>query len=130
MKPLSKHPVKCTQAGKPRAQRGIGYSFFRVLQKTQGGVQAQFVHVSVEVCVEGLRKDPGESERAVWFNLLVIGSAQKKMITGKESVRAAGMVISYMVMGDKMTKAEKENVREIIGNARNNEDFTLPEIIR
>ena len=44
--------------------------------------------------------------------------------------RAAGMVISYMVMGDKMKQTEVENVREIIRNARNNEDDSLPEIIR
>ena len=33
MKPLSKYPVKCPQAAKPRTQRRVGYSFFRVLQK-------------------------------------------------------------------------------------------------
>ena len=65
VKPLSKHPVKCPQAAKPRAQRSVGYSFIRVLQKVQCCIQAQFVQVSVEVCVEGLRKDPGEGERAV-----------------------------------------------------------------
>jgi DNA sulfur modification protein DndB len=35
----------------------------------------------------------------MWYNILVIGSANKKMITGKESIRSAGAVISYMVIG-------------------------------
>lgn len=66
---------------------------------------------------------------SLWFNLLTIGSAQKKMITGKESVRAAGMVISYLVMGNKMTDAEVRSVKEIIRNARNNEDDSLPDMV-
>lgn len=32
----------------------------------------------------------------LWFNILVIGSANKKMITGKDSIRSAGMVIAYI----------------------------------
>lgn len=85
--------------------------------------------VSWKETVKRLNKIDWSFENSLWFNLLVIGSAQKKMITGKESVRAAGMVISYIVMGEVMTKGEIENVKEIIGNARNNEDFTLPEMV-
>ena len=51
---------------------------------------------------------------------------QKKVIVGKESVRQAGLVISYMAMGRMMTKTEIEEVRRIVRNARNNEKAELP----
>lgn len=65
-------------------------------------------------------------DNALWFNILVIGSANKKMITGKEFVRSAGMVIAYMVMGDQMTRGEVDDVRQIICNARNDANAPLP----
>lgn len=69
-------------------------------------------------------------ENDMWFNILVIGSANKRMITGKDSVRYAGMVISYMVMGDVMTDDEKADVSNIIKNARNDDAAEMPDIIR
>ena len=63
----------------------------------------------------------------LWYNIMVIGSAQKKMITGKEAVRAAGQVISYMIIGDSMNRSEQQNVSEIVRNAKNNEKEPLPE---
>ena len=80
--------------------------------------------------VEKLNKVDWSMDNSIWFNILVIPAKKKKVITGKESIRAAGMVISYMVMGDSMKQTEVETVREIIRNARNNEDDSLPEIIR
>lgn len=68
-------------------------------------------------------------DNALWFNILVIGSANKRMITGKESVRYAGMVISYIVMGTQMTEEEISDVSNIICNARNDENAKLPDII-
>ena len=65
----------------------------------------------------------------LWFNILVIGSANKKMITGKESIRSAGMVIAYMVMGNQMTRSEVDDVRQIIRNARNDDSAPLPQMI-
>ena len=65
----------------------------------------------------------------LWFNILVIGSANKKMITGKDSIRSAGMVIAYMVMGNQMTRGEVDDVRQIIRNARNDESAALPRMI-
>lgn len=62
----------------------------------------------------------------LWYNILVIGSANKKMITGKESIRSAGAVITYLIMGDQMSRAEIEDVRQIIRNARNDETAELP----
>lgn len=48
------------------------------------------------------------------------------MITGKESIRSAGAVITYLIMGDQMSRAEIEDVRQIIRNARNDETSELP----
>lgn len=62
----------------------------------------------------------------LWFNILVIGSANKKMITGKDSIRSAGMVIAYMVMGGQMSQGEVEDVWQIIRNARNDQSAPLP----
>ena len=76
--------------------------------------------------VEKLNKISWSFDNELWFNLLVISSANKKMITGKEAVRGVGMVISYLVMGDKMTKAELADVKTVYGNAKNNPDEPLP----
>lgn len=51
------------------------------------------------------------------------------MITGKESIRSAGMVIAYMVMGNQMTRSEVDDVRQIIRNARNDDNAPLPQMI-
>ena len=68
-------------------------------------------------------------DNRIWFNILVIPAKKKKVITGKESIRAAGMVISYIVMGDLMTNEEVEEVREIITNSTNGEMNELPKMI-
>lgn len=67
-------------------------------------------------------------ENELWHNILVIASSNKKVIVGKESVRQAGLVISYMVMGHMMTRTEVDEVKRIIRNARNNENAELPPI--
>ena len=67
--------------------------------------------------------------KELWFNILVIGSANKKMITGKDSIRSAGMVIAYTVMGNQMTRSEVDDVRQIIRNARNDDSAALPRMI-
>lgn len=68
-------------------------------------------------------------DNPVWFNILVIPAKKKKVITGKESIRAAGMVISYMVMGEAMTASEINEVKEIIRNSTNGQSDRLPEMI-
>ena len=68
-------------------------------------------------------------DNPVWFNILVIPAKKKKVITGKESIKAAGMVISYMIMGDIMTSSEIKEVREIIKNSTNGQSEALPEKI-
>lgn len=79
--------------------------------------------------VKKLNRIDWSMNNEVWFNILVIPAAKKKVITGKESIKAAGMVISYMVMGNKMSEEEVQSVREIIRNARNNEDDSLPDMV-
>jgi DNA sulfur modification protein DndB len=76
-----------------------------------------------------LNKVNWSMDNSIWFNILVIPAKKKKVITGKESIRAAGMVISYMVMGEKMTDAEVNEVREIIKNSTNGTSEKLPEMI-
>lgn len=68
-------------------------------------------------------------DNELWFNILIIPSANKKMMTGKEAIRGAGMVISYLILGDKMSKDEIDYVRQTIGNAKNDENVTLPDVI-
>ncbi len=77
--------------------------------------------------VTKLDKVDWSMDNSVWFNILVIPAKKKKVITGKESIRAAGMVIAYMVMGDSMTSAEVNEVKEIIKNSTNGQSDALPE---
>ena len=104
---------------KPVTQMALAHVAYMAKQKK----------ISWRDTVEKINKVDWSFDNSLWFNLLTIGSAQKKMITGKESVRAAGMVISYLVMGNKMTDAEVRSVKEIIRNARNNEDDSLPDMV-
>ena len=79
-----------------------------------------------EAVAEKLNQIDWRFDNTMWFNILVIGSANKKMITGKESIRSAGAVITYMVMGEYMNRTELADVREIIRNARNDGNAELP----
>ena len=80
--------------------------------------------------VEKLDKVDWSMDNPVWFNILVIPAKKKKVITGKESIHAAGLVISYMVMGDLMNKYEINEVKDIIRNSTNGANDKLPEIIQ
>ena len=79
--------------------------------------------------VEKLNKVKWSMDNSLWFNILVVPAKKKKVITGKESIKAAGLVISYMVMGERMNEDEVADVREIIRNATNDEKDELPPII-
>lgn len=65
----------------------------------------------------------------LWFNVLIIGSTNKKMMSGKDAIRGAGMIISYLVMGDSFSQAELDDVTQIIQNARNDANDALPKIV-
>ncbi len=80
--------------------------------------------------VAKLDKVDWSMDNSVWFNILVIPAKKKKVITGKESIRAAGMVIAYMVMGDTMTNAEVNEVKDIIKNSTNGKSDALPERVQ
>lgn len=84
-------------------------------------------HLNWETIAKKLNRVNWSFDNSLWFNILVIGSANKRMITGKDSVRNAGMVISYMVMGDHMSAEEITSVENIIKNASNNSSAALPE---
>ena len=79
--------------------------------------------------IQRLNKINWSFKNELWFNILVIPSTKKKMITGKEAIRGAGMVISYLVMGKQMSKDEIKDVHQIIKNAKNDEKVKLPNII-
>ena len=85
--------------------------------------------VSWKEVVAKLNKVDWSFENKLWFNILIIGSAQKKMITGKESIKSAGMIISYLIMGDKMSKTEIGDVHKIIRDAHDNQEEPLPQMV-
>lgn len=92
-------------------------------------LMAQRKGISWVSIVDKLNMIDWSFDNDMWFNILVIGSSNKKMITGKDSIRSAGAVISYMLMGDRMTQAEIADVRQIIRNAKNDENATLPSMV-
>ena len=85
--------------------------------------------VSWKEVVAKLNKVDWSFENKLWFNILINGSAQKKMITGKESIKSAGMIISYLIMGDKMSKTEIGDVHKIIRDAHDNQEEPLPKMV-
>ena len=96
---------------------------------THVALMAQRKEIRWESVGGELNKIDWSFNNELWFNILVIGSANKKMITGKDSIRSAGMVIAYMVMGNQMTRSEVDDVRQIIRNARNDDSAALPRMI-
>ena len=90
---------------------------------------AQEKRVDFKIVAKKLNQIDWSMDNKLWQNILVIGSAKKKMITGKESIRNAGMIISYLTMGNEMNNFEKNSVHEIIKNASDNENAVLPEIL-
>lgn len=70
-----------------------------------------------------------DPEYYVWSNVLVTNSSNKKMITGSQALKDAGSIIAYMLVGDKFTEAEKDNVLQIIRKANDDEKLELPGIL-
>ena len=48
------------------------------------------------------------------------------MITGKESIRGAGLAITYLAMGKSMTNGERQEVLQFIRKVHNNDSEELP----
>ena len=90
---------------------------------------AQLKGISWEKITKKINNIDWSFDNELWFNILIIPSANKKMITGKEAIRGAGMVISYIVMGNDMSKEEVADVTQIIRNARNDDDAELPQVV-
>lgn len=105
---------------KPVTQMALAYT----------ALMAQRKGIAWENVVDKLNQIDWSYTNDLWFNILVIGSANKKMITGKDSIRSAGAVISYLIMGSELSKSEMDEVRQIIRNAKNDENAKLPSMIR
>lgn len=101
---------------RPVTQMALAYVAYKGRQKK----------VPWKAIVEKLDAVDWSFENPIWTNLLVTGTVRKKMITGKEAIREAGMVISYMVMKGEMTDSEINEVNEIMINASNGERRHLP----
>ena len=93
---------------KPVTQMALAYT----------ALMAQRKGIAWENVVDKLNQIDWSYTNDLWFNILVIGSANKKMITGKDSIRSAGAVISYLIMGSELSKSEMDEVRQIIRNAK------------
>lgn len=65
----------------------------------------------------------------VWSNVIVTRSTKKKMITGSQALKNAGSIIAYMLVGDRFSADEKNNLLQIIRQANEDETLELPPII-
>ena len=66
----------------------------------------------------------------MWFNILVTNTKNKKMITKTNSLKQAGKLIAYMLIGDKFDDEEVDEVKEILNEAAGeNQNAELPKII-
>lgn len=80
--------------------------------------------------VKRLNKVDWARNNKLWVNILVLGNANNKMITGKDNIRSAGMLIAYMVLGKKMKPEEVNQVKGILQKAvGEGEKWELPKII-
>ena len=71
-----------------------------------------------------------DPEYYVWTNILVTSSSNKKMITGSQTLKDAGNLIAYMLVGKRFTKDEKNKLLETLRKAQNDEkeSICLPQI--
>jgi DNA sulfur modification protein DndB len=92
-------------------------------------VNANKYKIDWAIICERLNKVDWSFTNTLWYNILVIGAANKRMITGKESIHAAGLVISYLVMGNSMSSAERNDVLRTLRNAQNDESAALPGVV-
>ena len=127
-----KEYLQLTRENKPvSALREENLLFKPVTQMALAHValMAQRKGIEWATIVEKLNRINWSFGNELWYNILVIGSANKKMITGKESIRGAGMVIAFLIMGNRMNRAETDDVRQIIRNARNDDNAMLPDMV-
>lgn len=69
-------------------------------------------------------------ENPMWFNILVTNTKSKKMITKTNSLKQAGKLIAYMLIGDSFSNEEVNEVQEILNEAvGENQEVELPKII-
>lgn len=70
-----------------------------------------------------------DPEFYVWSNVLVTNSSNKKMITGSQALKNAGSIIAYMLVGDKFTTTETNNILQTIREANDDDTLELPDIV-
>jgi len=69
-------------------------------------------------------------ENPIWFNILVTNTKSKKMITKTNSLKQAGKLIAYMLIGNKFNAEEVNEVQGILNEAvGENQEVELPKII-
>ena len=69
-------------------------------------------------------------DNPLWFNILVTNTKSKKMITKTNSLKQAGKIIAYMLIGDKFTNSEVQEVQEILNEAASdNQKVELPKVL-
>lgn len=69
-------------------------------------------------------------ENPIWLSILVTNTKSKKMIAKTHSLKQAGKLIAFMLIGDKFTDSEVEELQEIHNEAADEyQEVDLPEII-
>lgn len=68
--------------------------------------------------IDKINKIDWSQENPVWANILVTNSMNKRMITGSQALKDAGKIIAYMMIGDKFSEKEVQDVKEILTRAQ------------
>ena len=70
-----------------------------------------------------------DPEFYAWSNILVTTGSRKKMIVGSKTLRDAGGLIAYMLIGEEYSKGEREHLLNVIREAHDDESAKLPPIV-
>lgn len=80
--------------------------------------------------LDSLNKIDWSFDNSIWFNVLVTNSKNKKMITKAASLKQAGKLIAYMLIGNKFSANEKAEVQQILSEAASeDQEAALPDIV-
>ena len=79
--------------------------------------------------IEKINKIDWSAGNPVWSNILVTNSGSKKMITGSSALKNAGGIIAYMLVGNKISKAECDRLLGVLREAADDETVELPDVI-
>lgn len=76
-----------------------------------------------------INKIDWDPNNAIWANILVTTSSNKKMITGSQALKNAGSVIAFRLIGDAFSETEKDDLLRTIREAQNDESYELPPVV-